>query len=186
MFNTNATLLSKKTLEIIKAKPDLVIFSVDSPDKESYEKQRIGANYEQVDKNVRRFVKTKNKIRPKIITRAHMVYTEETKRFIPDHIARWSGIADEITINSTNKYCEKLTSLRFKCRAPYRRLDITCDGSVYLCDPDFDPRGRFLLGNANNQTIHEIWHSDKINKIREIFNKQAPQLLDPCKYCHGV
>jgi len=187
IFNTNATLLTpEKSLEIIKAKPDFVIFSVDAPEKKIYEQQRVGANFEQVELNIKNFVELKSKIYPKIITRAHMVYTEETENLINKHITRWKGITDEVTANKANKYCEKPANKKFICRTPFRRLDITWDGSVYLCDPDFDPAGRLLLGNVNTETLYEIWHSEKLNRIREIFRQGSPHLIDPCKYCQGV
>jgi hypothetical protein len=54
-----------------------------------------------------------------------------------------------------------------------------------VCDPDYDPEGKLILGNVNNQPIHELWHSDKIKKIRDCFSKMSPEYLDPCKYCIG-
>jgi len=187
MFNTNATLLSNdKSLEIIEAKPDLIIFSVDAPDKIIYESQRIGANYEKVEENIRKFVELKNQIYPKILTRAHMVYTDESQFLIDCHIRRWQGLVDEITINKASRYSESLVNKKFKCRAPFRRLDIACDGSVYVCDPDRDPKGKLILGNVKEKSIYEIWHSEKIQKMRDAFLRISPEEIDPCKYCRGI
>lgn len=187
LFNTNATLLDKeKAIEIIKAKPDTVIFSVDTPDKQIYESQRVGANYEEVEKNVKNFVALKNKIYPKIVTRAHMVYTEKTKHLVLTHLKRWKGVTEEVSIIPALKHNEELSNLRYKCRTPFRRLDVTWNGNVYVCDPDYDAKGKLLLGNARTQTIHEIWHSEKMNNLREIFRKESPHHVDPCKYCRGA
>lgn len=186
MFNTNGTLLTdEKSLEIINAKPDLIIFSVDAPDKKIYEEQRVGSNYEQVEKNIKRFIELKNKIYPKIRTRAHMVYTNETESLAPKHIVRWKDIIDEVTVNKAVEYSEAPKNMQFKCRTPFRRLDITWDGKVFVCDPDFDPKQKLLLGNANEQTIYDLWHSPKINHLRDIFRRNSPQEADPCKYCRG-
>lgn len=187
LFNTNAMLLdTEKALEIIKAKPDTVIFSVDAPNKEIYESQRVGSHYETVEKNVKNFVGLKNKFYPKIVTRAHMVYTKETEHLVPAHLARWKGITEEVSIIPALSYSETPKNLKFKCRTPFRRLDITWNGNVYVCDPDYDPKGKLLLGNVKKHTIYELWHSEKINKLREIFRKESPDLVDPCKYCRGA
>ncbi|MBI5401568.1 radical SAM protein [Candidatus Wolfebacteria bacterium] len=187
MFNTNATLLTPaKSVEIIDAAPDLIIFSVDVPDKKIFEQQRVGANYDQVERNVKNFIELKNKSKAKILTRAHMVYTPETEVYIDKHIKRWKELCDEVTVNRAVEYSEKTKNTCFKCRTPFRRLDITWDGSVYVCDPDYDPKGKLLLGDANVQSINELWHSDKIRKMRENFNNLSPGSMDPCKYCKGA
>ncbi|NQU83655.1 MAG: radical SAM protein [Parcubacteria group bacterium] len=187
LFNTNAMLLStEKALEIIKAKPDTVIFSVDAPDKKIYESQRVGSNYEEVERNVKNFIEMKNKLYPKIVTRAHMVYTKETEYLVPVHLKRWEGITEEVSVIPALSHTEELSNLKFKCRTPFRRMDITWNGNVYVCDPDYDTRGKLLLGNANDKTIHEIWHSEQMNKLREAFKKESPNSIDPCKFCRGA
>jgi len=187
IFNTNSMLLTPEmSLRIIEARPDFVIFSVDAPDKQIYESQRVGSNYETVENHIKTFVNLKNKLYPKIITRAHMVYTSETEYLVSKHLERWKKITDEISVIKALNYKEEACGLKFKCRTPFRRLDITWDGNVYICDPDYDPKGKLMVGNANNQSIYEIWHSDKINRIREIFYKESPELADPCKFCRGA
>lgn len=186
MFNTNATLLTEeKSRALIEAGLDLIIFSVDAPNKEIYERQRVGSNYDLVEKNIKGFISLKNKLKSKIRTRAHMVYTDETQHLIPQHIERWKDLADEVTVNRALEYKEELCNKKFKCRTPFRRLDITWEGNVHACDPDFDPKDKLFIGNANSQTIYELWHSPKMRALREAFNNESPELFDPCKYCSG-
>lgn len=187
MFNTNCTLLSpEKSLEIIKAGPDLVIFSVDAPDKEIYEKQRVGSNYEKVEKNIKAFIELKNKLNSHITTRAYMVYTDETEHLIEKHIERWKNLADDVAVNKACSHSQIQTNKDFRCRNPFRRLDITWDGKAYACDPDFDPQGKLFLGDANTQTIAEIWHSPKIKMLRNSFRQNKTPRIDPCMYCRGA
>ncbi len=187
MLNTNCTLLTpEKSLEIIKAKPDLVIFSVDAPDKQIYEAQRRGANYEQVEQNIKNFIKLKNKIYPKMITRAYMTYTKETAHLTEKHIARWQGIADEVAINRACEHLQIPTNKNFRCRNPFRRMDITWNGDVYACDPDYDHKERLFLGSVKEKTLYEIWHSGLMNKLRDNFRKNTTGGIDPCIYCRGA
>lgn len=187
IFNTNATLLTpEKSLEIIKAKPDIVIFSVDAPDKQIYESQRVGASYEAVEDNIKTFIDLKNRYYPKITTSAHMVYTDETKHLVDKHIKRWENLTDRVTTNKANEYIEVPKNKEFRCRNPFRRLDITWDGSVYSCDPDFDPKGKLLLGNVKDSSIHALWHSTIMNKLRDNFKRNTRGGVNPCIYCRGA
>lgn len=55
-FTTNATLLNDDiSKKIIKTGVDVVFFSVDGASKETYEKIRVGGNFEEVKENIRRF-----------------------------------------------------------------------------------------------------------------------------------
>jgi radical SAM protein with 4Fe4S-binding SPASM domain len=55
-FTTNATLLNDTiSKKIIDSGVDVVFFSVDGASKETFEKIRVGANFERVKENIRRF-----------------------------------------------------------------------------------------------------------------------------------
>lgn len=58
---------------------------------------------------------------------------------------------------------------KFSCPQLYERVFVSSTGEVVLCNGD--ENGEFIIGNANNETIHDIWHSEKLNKIRETHKK---------------
>lgn len=63
MFNTNAALLSEeKAMEILNSGLNKILISFDSPEKEKYEKVRVGANYDNVLGNVFRFCDIKKEM----------------------------------------------------------------------------------------------------------------------------
>lgn len=72
-FTTNATLLNdENSKEIINTGVDVVFFSVDGASKKTYEKIRVGANFEEVKENIRRFNELRvlsGKKKPKTIIR---------------------------------------------------------------------------------------------------------------------
>lgn len=53
---------------------------------------------------------------------------------------------------------------RRPCLNCLETLCILSDGSVTLCKYDFN--GKFIIGNIKDQSIFEIWNSDKLKKIR--------------------
>ena len=44
------------------------------------------------------------------------------------------------------------------------------DGKVMLCS--MDEEGDHIVGDANLQTIYEIWHGEKMSKAREMHSKK--------------
>jgi radical SAM protein with 4Fe4S-binding SPASM domain len=57
----------------------------------------------------------------------------------------------------------------FSCSQPYQRLTVAADGRVAMCSND--DVVETVLGNANNESIHKIWHGEKIEIIRELHKK---------------
>ena len=74
MMNTNATLLSEeRSRKILESGLTRLRFSLDAATKETFEKIRVGANYDSVMKNIERFIKITNKINPRQITSCNII-----------------------------------------------------------------------------------------------------------------
>lgn len=71
----------------------------------------------------------------------------------------------------------------FSCPQLYQRLVVGSDGNVLMCANDEDGEG--ILGNAYQQSIHEIWHGKELNRIRDIHRQDGGFLsLDICRLCY--
>lgn len=77
--------------------------------------------------------------------------------------------------NNTKKH-----TLNFPCILPYTQLIIRPDGKISLCCND--ALGKFTLGNLNEQTLIEIWNSDKYSEIRHKI-KMGREHLSLCQFC---
>ena len=65
-LHTNATLLTeKKATNIIESGLDLISFSFDGFDQQTYERYRVGANFEKTINNILRFLKIKSNLKKK-------------------------------------------------------------------------------------------------------------------------
>ena len=53
----------------------------------------------------------------------------------------------------------------FTCPQQYQRLVIGADGLVMKCSNDEE--NREVIGDANKQSIHELWHGDKMSSVRD-------------------
>ncbi len=70
------------------------------------------------------------------------------------------------------------------CLLPYRQMVIRPDGLVSLCCND--ALGKYTLGNACDQSIEEIWNSEKYNKIRSEMELNHRKNLILCNKCDMV
>ncbi len=98
MFHTNGTVMTEKfAKKIIEAGLTQIIFSLDTTDKKTYEEMRIGANFEEVNENVEKFIKVRNQMGSKLpIVKTVMVLTDKTVHHAPDFKKKWQEKSDSI------------------------------------------------------------------------------------------
>lgn len=71
----------------------------------------------------------------------------------------------------------------FACPQLYQRLVIGSDGKAMMCSNDED--GQNIVGNAYERTIHEIWHGDALNRVRQLHARQNGfKDLAVCRICY--
>jgi len=170
--HSNATLLhlNDRTERILEAAPHRIVFSVDSPVKETYEKIRVGAEYDKVVENIRHFIKRK-KERGQVfpIVKVQMVVMEQNasevetfkKLFHEEMGADICGFSEFIDYNQLiggkKDGVEHATggemANHYICDYPYRRIRLDQSGFVYSCLVGQAHR----LGHADKMTIKEMW-----------------------------
>ena len=48
-----------------------------------------------------------------------------------------------------------------------------------------DEENREIIGDANKQSVHELWHSEKMNAVRELHKRDRGFMeSDVCKRCY--
>ena len=70
------------------------------------------------------------------------------------------------------------------CLLPYRQMVIRPDGFVSLCCND--ALGKYTLGNVCDNSIEEIWNSEKYNEIRQEMELNHRKNLMLCNKCDMV
>lgn len=178
---TNATLLSEDKFQPIVEGLTFLSFSLDAP--ENYNKTRIPARYHSVEEKILRFLEFN---RGRVKTQASMVKTDDTK---PENCElfkkTWQGRVDRVRIYAEHSKNGLFGSLqnprndRKPCVMPFYEMLIYDNGSIGRCNHDWngDP-----MGDANINTIREIWHSQKYENLR---NQHCTlEIIDAvCKNC---
>ena len=195
-LHTNATLLTEeRSYKLLESGLDFVSFSFDGYNKETYEKIRVGANFDETLGNVIRFLQLKKKfgktkpctilqfldipgvkidtaLKKKFRDRFHSLPLDEI-RVIPAH--NWAGT---VRLNQKSPDLSQRSRL---CTFPWYSLTILCDGTVVPCPQDF--MGEIELGNARTDSLHTIWNNEKIVHLREKMIRGKYKDLKPCNTC---
>lgn len=80
-----------------------------------------------------------------------------------------------------DKHVEYLEN--FTCPQQYQRLVIGADGLVMKCSNDEE--NRELVGDIKQQTVHEIWHGEKLNAVRELHKRDRGFMESQvCRKCY--
>ncbi|MBF0343323.1 MAG: radical SAM protein [Nitrospirae bacterium] len=178
---TNSTLLTQDKFEAIVKGLTFLSFSLDPP--ATYNKTRIPAKYDKVERNILNFLEfNKGRVR----TQASMVKTDNVleedvlvfKEIWRDRVDR-VRIYEEHSINGVFGAMQIPRKNRQPCVMPSYEILIYDNGHVGRCNHDWngDP-----MGDLNHSTIREIWHNRKYEDLRE--QHQRLEFKDiVCKEC---
>lgn len=197
-MSTNASFLGEdKSRQLLDAGLDEVMMSIDSIDRPSYEKMRVGLDYDQVIANIQNFFKLRNQLNPKVIVRVrgvsfHDLENDESRA----ELARWTHFWDEIKLPHDRIYMKKphnwgnqkewdtvpeYADIFHPCVLPWSTMHVTAMGTVPLCPQDYD--GKADLGNVWNQSIAEIWRGEGWDRIRRLHRTGQRNQIDFCRGC---
>lgn len=71
----------------------------------------------------------------------------------------------------------------FACPQLYQRIVVGSDGKVLMCSNDED--NDHVIGDAYEQTIHEIWHGEALSAIRDRHNTpDGFKQMKACRQCY--
>lgn len=192
---------------IIDSGLDEITISMDGADSETYEKYRVGGDFEKVTRGVRLLASAKRKKRSltpiidlqMLLTRDTEGQIERMKSFAGDSGADLLSLktlqvtdADEgerflPQDESKRRYREIGKELKTKssnhkgCRRLYYSLVVNSDGKVSPCC--FDKFGKYSFGGLNqNGSFLGIWRGQKFSEFRSALLRN-PQAFDICKNC---
>jgi len=190
-INTNATKLSDKMArELLEANPARIVFSIDAHTKENFEAIRRGAKFEEVTKNLDRFMELREREFPRSATRARVsMVVFKKSQDIDKAGVFWRSRADEFASEkATARYViynnPLLPSQMTPCAFLWERLYILWDGRVNPCDEDY--KSMLCLGQIDQEhSIKSIWLSDKLQKMRADHLAKRKNYYSPCDRCRG-
>jgi len=189
-FLSNAEFLTKDIAEaLVDAGLDWLSVSADGTG-EIYNEIRRPAIFEETLERVaymKKYRDSKGLTRPLLRVQSIMSAVENN----PDEFREaWAGIVDRMNIiaDETRDFNEKDLQFDryFMCSKPWQRMTIAYDGRVHQCISDYGAKN--VIGDANESSLHDVWHGPKNEAVREAFRKH--KYLEenaPCNICsYGV
>lgn len=187
-FYSNATLIDKEKIKkILENPPDLIRFSVDGVKKETFEKIRVGANYERVTDNIQELIKERDRINQKLpVIEVFFTLMDENRSEALEFLNKWENQCDFASLYPADSRESKnfvgINYQKFKsypCFNP-KKVIVLSNGKVTLCCVDID--GQVILGDVKKNSLKEILNS-KIYK--EIYESQLSRKnkISMCQNC---
>jgi radical SAM protein with 4Fe4S-binding SPASM domain len=184
-FNTNAMLLTEEVSKrLIDAGLDRISVSFEGYTKDVYERHRVGSNYDTVLANITKLRALKKKIgvtHPRI--RVQTVMLPGLEPFFDGYRKFWAERVDEVGfIDHQEEKFQRRMQYSWACPQIWQRLGVWWDGTILPCNHDFGTQ--LFLGKIQDISIKGVWHSDKLNKIRNIHKKGMAHEIPACETCH--
>ena len=183
-FNTNGMLLTDiKARALIEAGLDRISISIEGVDAKTFEKERVGARFDVIKKNLDRLLSLRERSRsefPKIriqTVRLPGIDLEEYARY-------WSAYSDEtaaIDYKEAKQRDNAIVARDWACPQLWQRMTIEWDGRIMPCNND-DYR---LLspGNVFKMSVADCWNAPLVRNARELHKKGRSHELDSCNGC---
>lgn len=186
---TNGSRLTREYFtEIMEAGIDWITVSFDGLDAE-YEKNRYPLKFPEMYDKLRSVAEIKSaarQVKPVIKIQAVWPSIEaDPERFLET----MTPVSDLVAFNPIIDFShvtppdQILYEEHFSCPQIYQRLVVGADGQVMMCAND--ESNEHVVGNAWEETIHEIWHGEKLQRVRDLHQvDEGFKQIPVCRRCY--
>jgi radical SAM protein with 4Fe4S-binding SPASM domain len=193
-FSTNGTKNDpEKNRKLLEAELDYIIFAFDGASKETYEKYRKGAVFEETRSKILEFLKMKQEMQGKTFTIIQMVRLKDNAHEVDEFRKMWNipGV-DQVRIKEDEMQFEGIAIPRPPKQQQKQRQNpchylwqgpvyLHHDGNVFPCC--YMWRGE-PLGNANVTPLTELWNNEKMQKLRQAHIDGNISAYQDCVNCN--
>ena len=177
--------------EIASTEVDLIRFSVDGASKETYEKNRLGGDFDRVYENMRKIAVAHRSKKTRIEWQFLALSNNEFEIEKAEKMAKNIGVhffvkgfreTDPKLRPVNEKYRSKF--LTKPCKDIYHQIGIYWNADVVPCCYDVD--GKEVMGNLLENSLQEIWNNERYRELRRKVNDAVINPLDEpyiCKTC---
>jgi len=175
----------------VSLKVDWVNFSLDGLG-EVNDSIRLGSKYTVIEKNIKYLIEKRGSAKKPIIL-LNMVDTGKTEAQKMEFYREWVQLVDGIELipcilpnNAWNGKKTLVSDIELSspsafCHYPMDTIIICWNGKAIGCC--FDTKIDMVLGDANKETIRQIWDGSKFQQLRkEVLTKKFP-INSPCYNC---
>jgi len=188
---TNGYLLTPQIADsLVESGLNEIIISMDGFTSETYDRIRIGLNFEKLAENIIRLPLISK--REKVTIIISCVSLTHNQRERQEAFSRFGRYVDGIYFRQaqgwTGKYGESDAGYTphfepnsIPCRYLWDSASVYIDGAVPTCCLDFEAEG--VMGNALKDSLEDIWRGEKFNSCRRTHLQGQKSELVPCSKC---
>jgi radical SAM protein with 4Fe4S-binding SPASM domain len=198
-MSTNASALTERNARrLLDAGLDELMISIDSVDRETYERTRVGLNYDRVMANIRNFFALRDALRPSTRIRIRgIIFLPPSDPGFPAAVSAWEDYWKDLRAPGDriymlpphtwgnqvgwDGYSPSVEATYHPCIMLWSSLQITAMGKVALCTDDYD--AKIELGDVNRQGLAEIWRGEAFQRVRRIHASGRRNDLGMCLGC---
>ena len=201
VISTNASLLNEEaSRRIIQSELDFLVVAIDGISKETYDKYRVGGNFEVVIDNLKRFIQIRNSLNSRkpyvewqFVVFGHNEHEiKQAKRiakeigvdnitFRPAGVEMNEKTVDFVPDSSKYKAITSPLSKRSDCRYLWTTATVYYNGDVAACCNDYYADSGF--GNIVDTKFDKIWNCEKFQEARKII-KYGTHGIKPSNICY--
>jgi radical SAM protein with 4Fe4S-binding SPASM domain len=195
-LNTNGMLLSEEiSRQILDTGVTRLCVSLDAVTEETYKKIRRGLNFQTVKQNIEKFLELRNAKGQRLpALRVSFLLQDLNKHELEAFKEYWVDKADYVSVQRYvpispfddawgHAIAEAPVRGEQQCSYPWESLFVHGDGTVVPCAAH---RARHIaVGNINQKSLHEIWHSPEIEELRRALREgdlASTKLCSTCLY----
>jgi radical SAM protein with 4Fe4S-binding SPASM domain len=186
---TNGQLLDEDTAaRLIDIPLTRLTVSIDAFSEATYRKLR-GGDYARLMRNLDGFLALREGAGSRLpILRVSFVEMAENRHEKEAFIQHWTGRADMVDVQrywdfDVNDAGIPERNRQIQCTHPWKSLFIMAGGDVYPCCSFYAMREHYL-GNVEQQSLAEIWNSERLAALRESLTNG--RYRDACKLCYDA
>ena len=193
-LHTNATIMDEEmSRELLQSGLDLISFSFDGFEKETYERLRVNANYEKTLNNIFNFLRLKQKLefkKPYTIFQTIDSGDDVPLRVQRDFIRQFDRLPlnrlyIKLPHNWGGNIPEDSEAAKRKgyshCTFCWYSLTILWDGTVLPCPQDYF--AEIPLGSLQQSSFMAVWNGSTMVSLRRSFVIRDYDYISPCKNC---
>jgi len=182
-FISNGVKINEQmSCKLVKAGLDYFSVSIDGVG-EKYEQIRYPSRFDETVERLQTMRKLRDTVGsgyPRIRINSIWSAVKDNKQ---EYYDIFSPIVDFITINPDYDHSLKHAEIDSNhiCQYLYQRLTIMWDGTVPLCI--CDKSKEVVLGKLGEDSLYDIWHSEKLDKMRQLQLSGKIKDIPPCVKC---
>ncbi len=168
----------------------MVDVSLDAYTKQTYEKIRIGGDFDRVVGNLERLIELRNELGSPTRIMTSIIKQSRALGEVEAFKSFWGRYADEVLVRglNTDLGIVNVTETYFRddierwpCPQFWKRVTINERGDIRFCVEDWRNHG--VVGNIRDHSIQEVWQSSIYDRLRDLHSTGRWCEVSMCDKC---